>query len=87
MNYNYSNAKVQRAVDALKQQGYNAENYQIEDTDKHRVLIQIGDNELSEDESLALEQEVSENHGVDCSVLEENIILVDDEEEVYDEAV
>ncbi len=86
MNYNYSNAKVERVVDALRKQGYNAENYKIEDTDKHRVLIHIGDNELSEDESLALEQEVSENHGVDCSVLETNIILVDDEE-VYNEAI
>lgn len=90
-NYNYNQAKVQRAVDALRKQGYNAENYQIEGTDnKHRVLIHLDDNELlSEEESLALEQEVFETHGVECSVLEDNIILVDDEEEeeVYDEAV
>lgn len=88
-NYNYNQAKAQRAVDALRKQGYNAENYQIEGTDKHRVLIHLDDNELlSEEESLALEQEVFETHGVECSVLEDNIILVDDEEEeVYDEAV
>ncbi len=86
-NYNYNQAKVQRSVDALRKQGRNAENYQIEGTDKHRVLIHIGDNELSEEDSLALEQEVTENYGVDCSVLETNIIIVDDEDEVYDEAV
>lgn len=82
---NYNQIKVESAVKTLHSRGYsNAHAAKIKETDKYEVLMEV---DLPVDEIEVLEEAIKEEFNVQCCIFPEKIILVDDDEEVYDEVV
>lgn len=78
---NLDKDSVDNANAILTSRGYNCETYETSIQGNYRLILHENSSLLSEEERDTLENKVKDEFDIDCFVLQDDIIIIDEEDE------